>query len=52
MNDWNKLVANRGAIAALEEVRAEVSSWFAAEPEERMRGDVIKAIDRMIADLK
>ena len=52
MNDWNKLMSNRGAIATLEELRAEINSWFIAEPEKMFCRDVTKAIDRMIADLK
>ena len=52
MNDWNKLMSNRGAIAALEELQAEVNSWFVTEPEKMFCRDVIKAIDRKIAELK
>ena len=49
MNDWNKLMSNRGAIAALEEVRAEITSTM------NYTRDVYRAleiIDRKIADLK
>ena len=47
MNDWNKLMSNRGAIAALEEVRAEIAAY-------RHEHDVValEIIDRKIAELK
>lgn len=52
MNDWNKLMANRGAVEALEQLRAEVQSWRVDEPEEALRGDVVKWIARMIEERK
>lgn len=48
MNDWNKLMRDRGAIAALEELRAEIN----AMRHERDVYHALETIDTHIAKYK
>jgi hypothetical protein len=52
MNDWNKRMADRGAVAALAQLRFEVGGWFADEDEKHMRDAVVGRIDQLIAERK
>ena len=50
MNAWNKLQQSRGAVEALEDLRATIRGWLHVDKEEaELHRDVLKTIDQHIA---